>query len=396
MGKLIDKYRPAAASFLLMLAVSIPATALSFLNEPVSQELGVGMGSFTLYYSLMVASGALTMPVIGQMIGKIGVKKLALVCALWAGIGFFLLSFATQLWMFYLIGIVIGILCSAAVNLCANVVLQTYYRTAEAASMIGIVMAGSGVGGMLFSAVMPSVLSGFGWRMSFRVLGVSWAVLIALAMIVLGNPTPVQEKTTAANHTDGMTKAEALRSPVLYLMLVSVFFLTFGSGISQHLPKVISHNGFSAEQTGVLMSLYTAVLAIGKILQGMLYAKAGFRKGGALTHIAFIAGFLLLRQMETSYPAMVLVAIGMGVLTTFVPVLSKELFGAKEYAAIYSIVAMAMSIGTFAATPVWGFVYDLTGSYNLGLIGVSVLIGTAFVCQMTALKLRSSQKQSNS
>lgn len=63
---------------------------------------------------------------------------------------------------------------------------------------------------------------------------------------------------------------------------------------------------------------------------------------------------------------MVLLSIGMGIGSTFVPVISKQLFGAREYASIYSLVAMGMSIGTFAATPLWGLVYDFTGSYNLG------------------------------
>lgn len=207
---------------------------------------------------------------------------------------FLLFSLASKLWMFYAIGIALGMLCSSAMNLCANVVLQTYYRTNEAAGMIGIVMAGLGVGGMVFSAIMPAVLTNYGWEMGYRVLGISWLAAILLSVLVLGNLTHAQEKKSVAGGGRGMTKAEALRSPVLYLMLISVFFLTCGTGIAQHLPKVMSHNGFSAEQVGGVMSLYAAVLAVGKIVQGMLYAKTSLRKGGFITHIAFIAGFLLL------------------------------------------------------------------------------------------------------
>lgn len=50
--------RPALSAFLLMLTMSILSKALSFFVAPVCEDLGFGRGSFTLYYSLMVAAGA--------------------------------------------------------------------------------------------------------------------------------------------------------------------------------------------------------------------------------------------------------------------------------------------------------------------------------------------------
>ena len=50
--KQLTKLRPAIATFLMMIAVSTTSTAISFLNQPVANQLQVGMGSFTLYYSL--------------------------------------------------------------------------------------------------------------------------------------------------------------------------------------------------------------------------------------------------------------------------------------------------------------------------------------------------------
>ena len=51
----LREYRPALAAFLLMMAMALTTTALSFFVGPVCEALGFGRGSFTVYYSLMTA-----------------------------------------------------------------------------------------------------------------------------------------------------------------------------------------------------------------------------------------------------------------------------------------------------------------------------------------------------
>ena len=60
MVKKLKSYAPAAAAFLLMMAMALTTTALSFFVTPVCNELGIGRGSFTIYYSLMTATGAVS------------------------------------------------------------------------------------------------------------------------------------------------------------------------------------------------------------------------------------------------------------------------------------------------------------------------------------------------
>ena len=52
-------YRPAAAAFLLMTAMALTTTGLSFFVGPVCDELGLGRGAFTVYYSVMTLAGTL-------------------------------------------------------------------------------------------------------------------------------------------------------------------------------------------------------------------------------------------------------------------------------------------------------------------------------------------------
>jgi len=201
-----------------------------------------------------------------------------------------------------------------------------------------------------------------------------------------GKPVTVEqiEKTGGA----GMTRKEALRSPLLYMMIGSVLLMAVGTCLIQHWPPLIAEMGYDATATGVIISFYSAVLTVGKIAQGILYSKAGIVKGAVATHVLYVLGFVLLLDPRFVYPAFFCIGLGFGIPTTLTPVLSKELFGQKEFAGIYSLISMSMSIGSFAATPAWGFLYDTLGSYRPGFLPMAVFGAAALLLQLAALRLR--------
>ena len=76
------EYRPSVAAFLLMMAMSLTTTALSFFVGPVCEALNIGRGSFTIYYSIMTLTGAGAIPILGQIINKRGVRGILTVSAI--------------------------------------------------------------------------------------------------------------------------------------------------------------------------------------------------------------------------------------------------------------------------------------------------------------------------
>ena len=61
-------------------------------------------------------------------------------------------------------------------------------------------------------------------------------------------------------------------------------------------------------------------------------------------------------------------------------------------AGIYGIIAMSISVGSFITTPVWGIVYDTTGSYRPGFLVMPVLIALAFLLQILSIRLQEKAK----
>lgn len=380
--------RPALSAFLMMIVFVTTSTGVSFLYQPVSEMLGVGMGRISFCHSLMVASGAVAAPVVGRYIHKIGVSRLILITALWGMGCMFLYSIANRLWHFYAIAMLLGVMSSTPINLIVNVVLQTYYSTAEAASLTGIVMAGSGVGSIFYSNLIPKLLEQGGPGTTYFAFGVIWVAVLLVAWLILGKLQPANYEKTATAGGDGMTRAEALKSPMLYLLIGTGVLMSVGNSVVQHYPAILAEQGHSLESAGRVLSFYSVIMTGGKIAQGFLYGKAGIKKGSVVTYGLFVAGFVMLLNPKLSYAAFFCLGIGIGVLTTLTPILTKALFGGREYASIYGIATMYMSVGPFFATPAWGTVYDTFGSYRPAIAAVPVLIVAAFLLQSIALRLR--------
>ena len=379
----LREYRPAMAAFVQMMAMALTTTALSFFVGPVCQELGFGRGSFTVYYSILTAAGTLASPFLGQATQRWGVGAVATVSAFWTASGLLAFSFCTELWMFYVVGAVTGCFGTACVTLCASVTVQTSYRGSAASRLTGIVMAGSGLGGMIVSFILPGLIDDWGWRWGYRVTAVCWLVLgLSAAWLLRGRRNA---GTTGKRQTGGMTQAQALRSGRLYILILVIFLLSAASGVQQQLPVVLSDVGLDTARVSLVMSGFTAALALGKIFQGMIYGKVGPKIGGAVMVICYALGFFLLGHGYV-LPGLVALAVGMGTVTTLMPIVARAVFGRREYASIWSILSAFSNLGAMTAAPLFGVAFDMTGSYAGALIAAAVLLIPALAALMVVFR----------
>ena len=370
--------RPAASAFLLMVTMSLLSTALSFFVSPVCEDMGFGRGSFTLYYSLMVATGAFSVSFLGQYMNSHGVRNIILVSAVWCGVGFMGLSFCRALWMFYVVGAAMGFFGTSCVYLCANITVQQSYSARDASVVMGVVMAGSGIGGMVWSNVVPGIIASFGWQVSYRVLGICWFVLAMLSWLILGRQELSVAVGKAGSSAAGTGKG-VFRSSRFYMVFCASCILTMASCISQQLPSLLGGMGYDAAQVGMMVSVMTAFVAVGTVLEGLCCGKFGV-VGTMLSVTVFYAfGYVMLFFPGMTYVALAGLAFGAGSLGTLMPIVVRHVFGGRDYAAVWSLIMTASSITSFLATPVWGMVYDICGNYTPALVTMPVLLGISVV-----------------
>lgn len=382
-----NQLRPAVSAFLLMLTMSLLSTALSFFVAPVCEDLGFGRGSFTLYYSLMVAAGAVSASFLGTYMNKKGVRGVVLLSGIWCGLGLLGFSFSWSLWMFYGLGAAMGLFGSTCVYLAANVIVQQSYSSHHASAVLGFVMAGAGIGGVIWSNLVPQVLETLGWRFGYRMLGVCWLVLAVLSVVILGK----QELAGAFGNVKGMamggtSKKEALKSLRFYLAVALMCILSVCSCISQHLPSILGEMGHDGTRIGVMVSVMTAASAVGTVAEGVICSKLGIKKTMLGVLIIYAAGFVLMSLGLGIYGALAFLAFGSGSIGTLMPVVVRRIFGGRDYAAIWSVVISCSSVASFVAAPLWGMVYDVCGSYRPALITMPVFLAAGIFCLVGAFR----------
>ncbi len=374
MKEKIDLYRPAAAAFLTMMAMAVTTSTLSFFLEPVCSQLGVGRGSMSLIFSLMTISCALSNPFLGQLAGRKGVRGILVAGGIWGCGCLLLFSRAEQLWMVYLAAFLLGIFGTNCIGLCSNVIVQSAYDHHQASAVLGVVMAGSGVGGMIFNLVIPAVMEASSWQNAMVALALCWLTVLLLGALVLGKETPMEQRSHGAGVGLGMTRQQALKSPQFYLLVLVSLVINAACGVQQQQPSLLGAHGIGTAAVSLMLSVQTAVLALGKIGQGILYGRLGVRRGGSIMLLVFAAAFLLLLVPALAWPGLMTMALGLGINTTLMPLVARQVFGTREYASIWGVLVTCGSLGTIVANPLWGGVYDLTGSYTAALLAVPVLL----------------------
>ena len=379
----MEKYRKATAAFLQMMAMALTTTALSFFVGPVCRELGFSRGSFTVYYSLMTAAGTLASPFLGQAVQRRGVRTVAAVSAVWTAAGLMAFSLCDRLWMFYLAGAFTGFFGTACVSLCASVTVQTGYEGSAASRITGLVMAGSGLGGMAVSLILPGVIESWGWRWGYRLTALCWLAMGLCAVWLLDESTPSER--AVKGQEPGMTRGEALRSSKLYLLILTIFLLSAASGVQQQLPAVLSDRGLDTARVSIGMSVFTLSLALGKIFPGILSGKTGPKTGGMIMVMLYAGGFFLMSR-GFLMPGLVTLAAGMGTVTTLMPIAARAVFGSREYAAIWSILSAVSNLGALTAAPLFGLAFDVAGSYAGALTAAAVLLIPALAALMAVFR----------
>ena len=374
MKEKIAFYRPAAAAFINMMAMAVTTSTLSFFLEPVCDQLGVGRGSFSLIFSLMTISCALSNPLLGQLAGKRGVRGILIAGGIWGCGSLMLFSIADKLWMLYLAAFLLGFFGTNCIGLCSNVIVQSSYDHRQASSVLGVVMAGSGAGGMVFNLIIPAVLSASNWQRAMGVLALCWLAVLLLSALLLGKETPMEQRSHPPGLGLGMTRKQALKSAKFYLLALVIVVINAACGVQQQQPSMLGAYGYSGGAVSLMLSVQTAVLALGKIGQGFLYGHLGIQRGGYIMLGVFAAAFALLLIPAMAWPGLMVMALGLGVNTTLMPLVARQIFGTREYASIWGLLVTAGSLGTIVANPLWGGTFDLTGSYAPALMVVPGLL----------------------
>lgn len=366
----------------------------------VSADLGVGTGVMSYYTVFIWFSATGFLSFLGKLLYKMDARIILSASVILIALVFIWLSFASSLWQFYLGAFAMGLSVSMLLFLAPSTLINRWFAK-RAGFLLGIVMAFTGVGGMVWSAVGGILILQIGWAMTYRVFAfLSALTLLATIFLVVTSPEskglkPVGNQGGIADidiNERGIPARRAFKMPVFFAIFFMVFLLNFGMYVYFIIPSYIMEMDVSLA-IPVLGSLASSCAMAGQTVSKLIFGLAGEKLPYACTIGGIVLGIIGLLALFFAVQAVLLClaaflfGVYYGITNVMSPIITRINFGVGEYPKIYSRISTGAAIANMVAALIWGAIIDATGSFTIVFIGVIVLMAATIVLVMLIKRL---------
>lgn len=338
----------------------------------------------TLAFSIATLLIPIVMIFASKVLGKRGPKVTALIGAAFIALGLVISNFASSIYLLYL---GYGVFCGVGVGFIYGVPIATCTKwfPDKKGLISGMVIAGFGLGSIVFSPIAKTLIETFGSGTTFLIQGGITIVgtLIGASMMKAApdgfRPAGWQPAATSNSGVaiHQYSSPEMLRTSQYWFLLVMYLFanVTGLFAIGNASPIFTELAGMNAGQAGIAVSILGIANTLGRFAGGAASDKLGAKR--VVTIIYALDAVLLLTLPLMGGYAIVFGIAGLGVcfggMMGAYPSLVMDNFGAKHAASNYALVFLAYGIGGMLANMVLGF----AGEYNTAflIIGASCVVG---------------------
>jgi MFS family permease len=377
----------------MMLGVAaIPFYTLGIFAGPVTAATGWSMQQYQTAFTFIIV-GTLVGPFVGHLCDRFGAKPVALVSIVAFAIALACLGPAaeTGLYSFYAAWAVMAIVGQGTGPVIwTHIVGHNFEQNRGLA--FGIVLAGSGVFAIFGPALVNIVMAQWGWAAGYTFLAILvLCIPLPLAAVLLrsssAKPTTADVVLRTGPENEGLTLRQALGNFRLYIIGIAFFVIAFGvAGLISNMIPMMQTGGISAADGGRLIGLVGVAVIAGRLVMGAMLDRFWAPAVAAIVMLCpAFACLILLSGISETNAAIAILFIGFAAGAEFdiVAFLASAYFGLKAYGKIYGILYVALFIGAAIAPPLFGWAYDVEGSYRSILLIVAIVVPAAAISLLT-------------
>ena len=354
----------AAVAIILSVAMGQLVNGMSVYIIPLEKAFGWPRALVALVNTFGLVGVAFGGIVVGRVVEKVGLRRVALAGAASMGACVILSSSATALWHFYTLSFVGGFFGGGALFTPLIALVGIWFRFGSGLA-IGIASAGQaiGQGGVPFGAAF--LIDALGWRGAMLTQGVvTLLVLLPLARL-LRNP-PWQGSAAAADTAAPLPLPLAVSMPLLSLAVLGC--CTCMAVPLMHLVPLMDGQGISAADSGGVLFTMLIVAVAGRVAFGRLADHIGPMPAfmaASMWQAMLVFFFTQLHSLGNFYVFAVVYGFGYGGVMTGVLVTARYLTPVLRRASLMGVILAFSWIGHAFGGYQGGLFYDLTGSYTV-------------------------------
>jgi len=371
--------------------------------EAYYKSLGVLVTATNMLYPYIVflLVFAISMPLAGPYIGKVGPKKVAMVGGVLTGLGWFLASTVANP---TLLAVMYGIVGGLGVGIAYGVPIQVSSRwfPDKRGLAVGLTVLGFGFSAALIAPIADFLVKNYGGiTNTFRIFGVAFLIiLLALSMLMMFPPdgwaprgwAPPAPKAGAAPRADFMRNEMVKTSAFKGLWICYTIGTLAGLmaiGVSKPVGlEIAANSGMDTVAAGALMTglviPFAAANGFGRPIFGTLTDKLTPRNTAMISYVLIIVASLAIYTNPSNvsiYTISFAILWGcLGGWLAIAPTATATYFGIKDNARNYGLVFTAYGAGAVIGSLLAGKIKDMFGAYanvfpivaGLALLGIIV------------------------
>ena len=390
-GKLYYGWIIIIASFFICLVAFGIQHSFGIFLKPLQDEFGwsgaLTSGAFSVYF---IVHGLVAVPA-GWVTDRFGPKTTILTGSLLLGGGLLLTSRTNLPWQLYLS---YGLFVGAGVGSvwCPLTATASRWFLEKRGLALGILSSGIGVGMLIMSPVAGWLISVFGWRISYFIIGLGvWVIIIPSAMFLVREPRDKKLLPYGAVASEvrgdfdamaGLTLQQALQTRTLWLLFFMYALCTLCiQTVIVHVVRYAITVGIPPLSAAKVLSFVGGFSVAGKLTVGSVSDLVGRRKtfvASALIQIIAVLCLIRATSISTFYLVGSVFGFSYGGFAPLVVMLTGEFLGLHSLGANLGVIMLGSSIGGAIGPVLAGRIFDITGSYAIALISAasSMLLAT--------------------
>lgn len=333
-----------------------------------------------------------TVIVVGRLTDRFGPRLVLTWCGCFLGLGYILMSQVNALWHLYVFyGVIVALGSSFYWIPVVSMVPRWFAK--RRGMMMGIVTSGIGIGQVIGPPLVNRLISTYGWRTSFVIVGsMVAAVVVVAAQFLKSSPQKLgllPYGVSEAKQEDSETKTRGLHVRQLIVKkqfwahgMIYLFWILPLSVVSVH---IIIHGigiGMTAAEAANIIAVVGITSIVGRLGFGRLADVIGNKMVLAISFILITAGFLWLLVAEEGWMIYLFAAVfgvSYGVFEILQSPMVADLFGQNSLGSVLGFLNVFSAIGILVGPVLAGHIFDITNSYNQAFMICAGLSVIAFI-----------------
>ena len=352
--------------------------------KPLTLAFGWSRQQVSLGFTVAALTVAVCSPFLGRLFDRYPARRMILSCVAIYGIGVSSLSLLTpHLIHFLVVLFLLGIVGNGTTQLGYARVVSSWFDHSRGRALAAV-MAGSGTGSMIFPPFTQALISAYGWRCAYAVLGGIILLLgIPLAAAFLREPRDVGRAASQPQPVHKLGLRRCITSAPFLLLISALLLFSFATnGLNAHIPALLTDRGFSPQNAASVLSVVGLAVLVSKLGTGYFLDRLFAARVATCFLVLCGIGVLLVSYSKgpaMAYAGSVLFGLGMGAESDATPYLLSRYFGLERFSELYGYTWMFYACAGALGPLAMGAFFDRTGSYTILLLIYAALVFAAAV-----------------